>query len=63
MWGSAGAMEIQTVKFPNVNTDLRSGVLGVTECGFVSFTSLKDLDLLHRKFAKNGEKDEGSLAR
>ena len=57
MWGSAGAMETQTAKVPNIDTHLRSGVVGVTECGFVSFTSLKDLDLVHKRFAKKMEKN------
>jgi len=57
MRGATGAMEIHATKFPNVNTDLRSGVLGVTECGFVSFTNLKDLDLVQKRFAKKMEKN------
>jgi hypothetical protein len=56
MRGATGAMKIHATKFPNVNTDLRSGVLGVTECEFVSFTSLKDLDLVQKRFAKKIEK-------
>jgi hypothetical protein len=56
MTGATGAMEIQATKFPNVNTDFKSGVLGVTRCGFVSFRSLKDLDLVQKRFAKKWRK-------
>jgi len=57
MWGSTSAKEIHTIEFPNVNTDLRSGVLDVTECGFVSFTSLEDLDFVQKRIAKKMEKN------
>ena len=44
-------------KFPNVHTSARSGVLSLTKCGFVSFTGVKELDPVHRKFVKKMEKN------
>ena len=35
---------------------MRSAVLDMIECGFVSFTSLKDLNLVHKIFAKTMDK-------
>ena len=44
-------------KFPNVHTSARSGVLSLTKCGFVSFTGVKELSPVHRKFVKKMEKN------
>ena len=44
-------------KFPNVHTSARSGVISLTKCGFVSFTGVKELDPVHRKFVKKMEKN------
>ena len=55
MWGSTGAMEIKTATFPNVITELRSGVLGVKKCEFVRFISCTNLNLKHKKIAKKME--------
>lgn len=57
MWGSTGAKGSRTGSFPNVHTGVRCGIISVTECGFVSFTGLKDLDPVHRKFVKKMEKN------
>jgi Integrase zinc binding domain/RNase H-like domain found in reverse transcriptase/Reverse transcriptase (RNA-dependent DNA polymerase) len=57
MWGSTGAEEIKTEKFPNVHTRAGCGFLSVTKCGFVSFTGVKELDPVYRKVLRKMEKN------
>jgi hypothetical protein len=55
-WGSAGAEGLKTFELPNVYS-VRSGFVGMTKCGFVSFTGVKDLDPIDRKIIKKKEEN------
>ena len=57
MRGTTGAEGAKISRFPNVYTRVGSGFLSVTEYSSVSFTSIKDLDLVHRKYVKKMEKN------
>ena len=57
MWGSTSARKFETVRFPNVHTGVRCGVLNVTRNEVISFTGVKDLDPVYRRFVRKMEKN------